>query len=383
MRIQIDGSGSINKGAELMLAAVLQEIRKRYPGTEVIVNSKTANKEFIANQYGDNFIIPRSGSFYSIVERFHFVGLLNLFSIAWGNYFTLKHAPKNVDMILDVGGFQFGDQWQHNKYEIDSWEAYLKMAHKKGSKFVFMPQAFGPFQKNESKSMLRVLANNADLLIARDNTSYSYIKEISSNNNILLYPDFTTLVKPQETEFSKRNKGKVCIIPNSKIIQMGTMDKDSYLNTIIKIIDFVYSKNREVVLLNHEGDEDLKLCEKIKEETKQSVEIVSGLNAVETKGVISTAFLVISSRFHGVANSLSSCVPCLATSWSHKYQKLLEEYEQNECLLDLSKSNEAIEKVGLFLDIKKNDDVRDTLSRNNINVRRKNNEMWDTIWSVL
>ena len=383
MRIQIDGSGSINKGAELMLAAVLQEIRQRHPETEVIVNSKTANSDFVASQYGDNFIIPRSSSFYSKVEKFHIVGLLNLFSIAWGNYFTLRHAPKKVDMILDVGGFQFGDQWQHNKYEIDSWEAYLRMAHKKGSKFVFMPQAFGPFQKDESKSMLRVLVNNADLLIARDNTSYSYIKEISTNKNILLYPDFTTSVNPQETVFSNRNKGKVCIIPNSKIIQMGTMDKNSYLSAIIKIIDFVYTNHKEVVLLNHEGDEDYKLCEVIKEKTKQPVEIVSGLNAVETKGVISNAYLVISSRFHGVANSLSSCVPCLATSWSHKYQKLLEEYAQDNCLLDLSNSNVAIGKIGLFLNKTKNDEVRDTLRRNNLIVRSKNKEMWDAIWGLL
>ncbi len=39
MRIQIDGTNSLNKGAELMLNAVMEQIEKKYPNAEVFYNS--------------------------------------------------------------------------------------------------------------------------------------------------------------------------------------------------------------------------------------------------------------------------------------------------------------------------------------------------------
>lgn len=381
MVIQIDGSGSVNKGAELMLAACLQEIKRSLPDSKVIINSRTPDEDFVREQYGDNYVIPRDDKFYTRIETYHIVGILSRFSRAWANYFTLQHAVKGVDLILDVGGFQFGDQWGHIKDGIDSWKEYLKRAHKYGTKVVFMPQAFGPFEKEGSKKMLKVLNDYSDLLIARDDVSYNYLlKEGASIDKVLLYPDFTSSVEPQESDYSKKSNGKVCIIPNSKIVQMGTMEKKEYINAIVNIIDLVYKKGKEVILLNHEGEGDYKLCNEIAGQTTHHVEVISGLNAVKTKGVISTSYMIISSRFHGVANSLSCGVPCLATSWSHKYKKLLEEYGQDDCLLDLIDQNSVIEKINKMLISEKNKEVRFTLGKKNVEVRSKNREMWDEIW---
>lgn len=381
MVIQIDGSGSVNKGAELMLAACLQEIKRSLPDSQVIINSRTPDEEFVREQYGNNYVISRDETFYTRVEKYHIVGILSRFSRAWANYFTLQHAVKGVDLILDVGGFQFGDQWGHIKDGIDSWKEYLKRAHKYGTKVVFMPQAFGPFEKEGSKKMLKVLNDYSDLLIARDDVSYNYLlKEGASIDKVLLYPDFTSSVEPQESNYSKKSNGKVCIIPNSKIVQMGTMEKKEYINAIVNIIDLVYKKGKEVILLNHEGEGDYKLCNEIAGQTTHHVEVISGLNAVKTKGVISTSYMIISSRFHGVANSLSCGVPCLATSWSHKYKKLLEEYGQDDCLLDLIDQNSVIDKINKMLISEKNKEVRFTLGKKNVEVRSKNREMWDEIW---
>mgnify|MGYP003508852537 FL=1 len=162
---------------------------------------------------------------------------------------------------------------------------------------------------------------------------------------------------------------------------MGTMEKKEYINAIVNIIDLVYKKGKEVILLNHEGEGDYKLCNEIAGQTTHHVEVISGLNAVKTKGVISTSYMIISSRFHGVANSLSCGVPCLATSWSHKYKKLLEEYGQDDCLLDLIDQNSVIEKINKMLISENNKEVRFTLGKKNVEVRSKNREMWDEIWN--
>ena len=155
MVIQIDGSGSVNKGAELMLAACLQEIKRSLPDSKVIINSRTPDEDFVREQYGDNYVIPRDDKFYTRIETYHIVGILSRFSRAWANYFTLQHAVKGVDLILDVGGFQFGDQWGHIKDGIDSWKEYLKRAHKYGTKVVLCHRHLAPLKKKEVRKCLR------------------------------------------------------------------------------------------------------------------------------------------------------------------------------------------------------------------------------------
>jgi colanic acid/amylovoran biosynthesis protein len=367
-----------------MFLAVAQELKQRFPEAKLFVNNNKPDEALIKSAYGNNFKIIRKASFYKFVSRFRLVRLTGLVSRKLSCYFTEKHAVKGADIVFNIGGFQFGDQWNHNKTNIANWEDYLKKLHQYGAKIVFLPQAFGPFEKKASKKMLKVLNNNADLLIARDDVSYNYIMgENVDKNKVMLYPDFTASVKGIETEYSKQHKGKVCIIPNSKMIQTGIMDKETYLSAIVKVIDHIYQKGYEVVLLNHEGNGDYLLCKTIATRTSNSVAIVTGLNAAQTKGVIGASYMVISSRFHGVANALSSCTPCLATSWSHKYQKLLEEYEQNDNLLKFADISMALDKIDNMLDSRRNTETREILAKRNEMVKAKNREMWDAIWNKM
>ena len=297
---------------------------------------------------------------------------------------TVKHAVRGADVVLDIGGFQFGDQWKHNDDGVSNWKDYLNKLHGFGAKTIFMPQAFGPFKKPGSKKMLQVLNDYADVLIARDDISYGFLIDGGLNSNkVFLYPDFTTSVKPKETEYSTNYSGRVCIIPNSKIFQKGGISKDDYIDAITFVINNVYNKGFEVVLLNHEGKGDYNLCKELAIKTSHILPIVNGLNALETKGMIAASYLVISSRFHGVANSLSSSVPCLATSWSHKYQKLLNEYEQEDCLLDLSDLDKATILIDRMLDAGHNAQTRKQLNRMNTVVQEKNRKMWDMIWNSI
>lgn len=383
MVIQIDGGASTNKGAQLMMVAVIQEIKQRFPDTKLVINNNNPDESFIRNLYGGKVQILRSKSFYRNVSRLHLVKLAGVFSRKFACFFTVKNAVKGANIVFNIGGFQFGDQWHHNKTNIENWKDYLSKLHEYGSKYVFLPQAFGPFEKRSSKMMLEVLNNNADILIARDDISYNYLMMGNVNKKkVMLYPDFTASVKGKDTEYSRQNKGKVCIIPNSKIIQSGIMNKDAYLTSLEKVIGHIYEKGYQVVLLNHEGVEDYKLCKTVSSNTSHDVSIVSGLNSVETKGVIASSYMVISSRFHGVANALSSSVPCLATSWSHKYQKLLEEYNQNDNILDLANLEKTLAMINTMLESHRNNEIRMLLTKRNEIVKKKNQEMWNAIFGT-
>lgn len=381
MIIQVDGAGSINKGAQLMLIAVMQEIKRKNPDAKLIVNHPRAGDAFVKAFYGENCIIKRKESFYQNVAKFHLIHLTGLISRKLACFFTVKHAYKGIDVVFNIGGFQFGDQWHHNEKNVADWRDYLRKLKQYGTKIIFFPQAFGPFEKKWSKKLLEVINEYADVIMARDDISYEYLVEGGViKGKLLLYPDFTGLVKGVETEYSKQHKGKVCIIPNSKIIQTGIMDKESYLSSLAMLIDHVFENGYGVVLLNHEGIDDYNLCKLINSKSSKSVDIVTGLNAIETKGMIAASYMVISSRFHGVANALSSGVPCLATSWSHKYQKLLEEYDQHDKLIDLSDMGKALVKIDNMLDQSSNDEIRYVLNERNEMVEAKNRNMWDVIW---
>jgi colanic acid/amylovoran biosynthesis protein len=80
------------------------------------------------------------------------------------------------------------------------------------------------------------------------------------------------------------------------------------------------------VILNHGGIEDERLCQSLADKVPSAI-LIQPENADETKAIIAKAKACVSSRYHACISALSNGVPCLATSWSHKYQELYNEYE--------------------------------------------------------
>mgnify|MGYP002626660828 FL=1 len=383
MVIQIDGGARTNKGGQLMLVAVLQEIKKRFPNAEVIENDIRPNEKLLKQQFGPNGRLSGSDTLRRIVATLGMEKYAFLFMKKFWHRYSIYRAKKGIDLVLDVGGFQFGDQWNHTQYNIRMWKNYLSGLKRNGTKVIFLPQAFGPFEKKGSKAMLEVLNRYADLLIARDDKSYSYLISAGTDErHVALFPDFTNSVKGIETESTAMSKGKVCIIPNNKIFKKDVMEEDDYMRTIVDIVRHVNEKGHEAVLLNHEGEKDFKLCQKIAS-MAEGIPIITGLNAVETKGVVADSYLVISSRYHGIANALSSGVPCLATSWSHKYKKLLDEFGQGDCLIDLGNKKDCLAKVDRLLEASGNQSMRASLTEKHAQVIAKNEEMWDFVWDYV
>ena len=180
----------------------------------------------------------------------------------------------------------------------------------------------------------------------------------------------------------ERFRGAVCIIPNMRMVDKGVIAIKDYLDALAKIVKAAQSAGRKTFLLNHEGADDERLAFMLKERVAGGAEVVTGLNALEVKGLISSSYLCVSSRYHGVASALNSCVPCLATSWSHKYAELFRDYGMDGCILDLSEPEKAASKVLALLQSDANASVRECLKAMLPKIAEETEAMWEEVWRV-
>ncbi len=344
MYIQIDNAGFYNKGAELMLRAIVERLSKE----------KELDPKFVA---GKNCIAPnnfqlRQAGLYQIPQfyRFHYRLDRLLPQFAFEPYGLAKEESINV--ILDAGGFQFGDQWAsgYSKESNQQLKDYYQKYKKNGTKIIFLPQAFGPFELPLSKERMKMVFESADLIYAREKTSLGHLHNLlGKNEKIKLAPDFTSLLESDiSLKLYKKVKDGICLIPNARMTDK-TSNKvaEKYMEYLVAVSNYILSQREKLVLLNHEGEGDWQLIESIMKNLKERENVVAlnYLDALQVKAVIGHCKLLISSRFHGVVSGLNQGIPALCTSWSHKYEELLTDYKLPANLLDPLKPNEALAQI--------------------------------------
>lgn len=379
MKILLAGVETQNKGAELMLYAILQEIERKHPNAIVYLPSYRIPQgvNYISTNV-DFRVLP-----YDRLERR--LKLSGIFRLLHLPFFLLPHtfALRKTDYFIDGSGFVFSDQFNITSKTIFTTRQLLYFLSKQDCKIVYLPQAFGPVRKKTTKEMLGVLSRYATLVMAREKVSYEILQEsgVVDMNKVRLFSDFTSLVEGVFPSKYEHLRNGICVIPNIQMINKGAISIEKYVSLIEKILITCQESSRTVYLLNHEGKKDEQLCYMLKEKLPHKIEVVTGINALEVKGLIGSAYLVISSRFHGVASSLNSGVPCLATSWSHKYQELFNDYKMNDCVLPLDDEKNAINKIRLMMTEVVNQSTREALLNVVPQIKEKTRDMWNLIWN--
>ncbi len=377
MKIQIDGTNTLNKGAELMFYAVLEQVENRYP--EAIINYNT-------NYAGESRLNISTSLKIEKRRALHLgkypAAILRRLKLPY-TYFSSKHPLEDIDVVLDAAGFQFSDQWNYSDESLNNLERYYKNLKKTGAKIIFLPQALGPFKTNAGIRTVNIVSTYANLIFAREKISYQYFLDAGGNKEkILTTTDFTLLVKGSLPEKYKHLEGNVCIIPNKKMVTHAENDSLEYITFLEKVIQKIQNRGKQVFILNHEGKGDLKICNKINSRFKNKLEVVTGLNAKEVKAVIGISSFVISSRFHGVASALNQGIPCLATSWNHKYEMLFNDFGQKNRILqienDITLEFEKIDDVfNNYIEIKET-----LLSKKEVLIQQVE-DMWNSIWQLI
>lgn len=380
MKIVIQGTNNVNKGAELMFCAICQELEKRFPNSVVYISEATTE-----SPYKSDRLEIRSRKFKSLIafsERFHLSGILRRLGVNVQFLNRSDYCPKDADFYFNAGGYAIGDIWNHSVRSNRNREAFLLAMKKQNTKIIYLPQALGPFEKQNSKQAAKIILKYADIVYARENTSFDYLDKLGTDMaNVKIAPDFTPLIKGSFPKTLTEYKGSIVIIPNKRMLLEVNVGVDDYARLIKNLQPKADELNKKIVILNHEGISDLEICNDINKSFGGSLKVVSSLSALETKGFIASAYAVISSRFHGTASCLSSAVPCISSSWSPKYELLYSDYGLTDMIVNLKDSNDIDIKTTQILNSEQNERMRKILSQKVDAIKELNKRMWNEIFN--
>ncbi len=395
MNILITGANFNNKGAQLMLCTLVDTLRSSIPDVKICVSPLLENRiklqemkvnilDFPLFHYGNR-------RYFLLALKFPFI-IRNLLRLQGAN--TNGDIPlNNIDVVMDISGFAFGAKW--GNYPLHYLSRFIKRMKKQGSKFFLLPQAFGPFSNLGMEKDIKDVVANVDLLIARDNQSFKFIQDAiaTTSKNVIIAPDITLVYKKNTYINDDIFKGDFCaIVPNEQMLVRASPDwQIKYTEVLSHISNIILSKsNVNIVILIHAqaGSKDSEIGKQIMDNISK-LKLFSGRifhfveeDPIRLKSIIAKSQFLVGSRFHALASALSSNVPCISTSWLHKYEMLFEEYKCQE--FNFKEPTENIyEKVESLLNPEIRKMLTAKLKKENAEIENKNKVMWDLILSKI
>lgn len=381
--ILIDNIGFENKGAELMLRSIVEQLRIVHPNAMIVVHRHVFN---------DNPSFCIQNNIYPLQEnRGGLKGIRYKFAIDFLINKPWLVTPNKVNVILDAAGLHLSDHFikpgmlvpfGKNSY-VEYLKYYYSQFSKPSCKLILLPQQLGPFRYEESIESMRYIYERATTIYARDTTSYDCLKSIlPSMDKVQQVEDFTCLHKATGVSpIHLPEKSYVLFVPNSRMMDKTDTDvSEAYMSFMKDVVELLISKGEMVFLLNHEGIDDERLLYRLNSCLPQCLPILTNMNGVEIKEFIRHSKLLISSRFHGVVSGLTQGVPTLCTSWSHKYAELLHEHQCDSNLLNVLDIDDAKNKISdALINPQKYSSKAGCIEKIETNVKK----MWEEVFSII
>jgi polysaccharide pyruvyl transferase WcaK-like protein len=379
MIIEIRKAGFVNKGAELMLLAVLQQIEKRYPEATLVIAPTHLGGSFPFPKFAKLGLQPKAwlwryGYQWGDLARFIPKKLREMYGVI---------LDKDVDVVLDAAGFAYSDQWGINNCK--ELARASKRWKKNGTTVILLPQALGPFENSKIIPYVKEWVSNIDLVFAREADSLNYlINIVGVQSKILRCSDFTNLLQGVLPDGYDPTNKYVALVPNYRMIDKTSKEEsEAYLLFMVRCTMYLVNKGKKPFILVHEGSNDKWLADKISKAVG-GVPIVTEGDPLMIKGIIGACQATIGSRFHGIVSALSQGVPTLATGWSHKYKRLFNDYEFDDGMISvLDSEQELYKKIDLITDDEFSHRLRDHLIIKSEELKAKSEEMWDLVFEKI
>jgi Uncharacterized conserved protein len=370
LTIEINGTGTHNRGAELMAIAVGQRIRATFPDARIVVSSCFGNPEETA-KYGFHrtweyrgLVVGRIKSAISAATRGIRPGLLD---------------PKEVDIVLDASGFAFSDQWGERRAIRETQALLHPRRHHQA--LIMLPQAFGPFENPGVSRECSRLFERALLVCARDSQSFASVSSLGFERKLRQYPDFTVGVSPMEAKVAIP-ENYVAIVPNYRMLDKGG-DAGAYLDFLRQIIGLTRQHGLNLAFVLHDANEDRKVIGQLGGDAG-SIPVLTDSDPRVLKGMLGRAKFVVGSRFHALVSSLSQGVPCVGAGWSHKYPELFRDFACPELLMPRLNDTAALEStLRMLCDESQRTSIAGRIKEASLRIKASTELMWEEVESLI
>lgn len=364
MNIEIKGIGFGNRGAELMLIAILDRLSRSFPNSRFAAATYAGTYEQ-RSRYGLCHVVPGGWSFFSLLRE--------------GRRKRRDRVrEEDMDVLLDASGYAYGDAWEPRW--VQNSAAHLLRYRRRGRKIILLPQAFGPFEKPPVREAAESIIHAANLVYARDRESLMHVNALApGSSHIRLAPDFTGILPGRLPESIAEDSLRVCVVPNTEMLRICP---DVYLSFMTDCIRKVEGRGYRPCLLLHEGARDRDLAAKLSEIKK--LPLLDEPDPRHLKGIIGSCAFIIGSRYHSLVSALSQGVPALGTFWSHKYPYLFDDYGCPELLIDLQSPNCSADQVlERLCDSESRNALRGRLLESSRSVNARTETMWQQVEKLL
>ena len=333
MIVEIKGVQFVNKGAELMLRVIVDRLSTLLPGIEFAIAPGPNSPYEKIIKAGALLRLRVSASLGGFDRLTYFVP--RRARLLLRRYGTVVES--DLDGVIDASGYAYGSIWGDHSMIQTARE--IERFAIRGKPYIFMPQAFGPFSGGPAVTQFAAALRRAALVCARDPDSQRALAELPGGPSSTLrsYPDFTTTADSRSSQSERRpiDKKIALIVPNVEMIgSRNTADdwRTRYFEVMSAACDEAAKLGYTVRVLNHEGPRDQDLCDRLAAAAGLG-SVIAESDPLALRGLIGAAGLLIGSRFHALVAGLSQAVPCIGTSWSHKYRHLFADYGVEPMLL--------------------------------------------------
>ena len=374
MNIEIRGAGFDNKGAELMLRAILLHYSGR-GDLRFVVSAYTGTYEQRA-RYGlyTRMAASRLGLRGRLLPLILHRGYRRRYGLV---------SSAEISAVLDASGYAFGDPWGSGPARNALRDFHDARRH--GASIALLPQAFGPFEDKRVRDLFVQVKESVDLLYARDTISYRHAVQCGGrSDHVSVAPDITHLVDGHLPEDRGLPPRAVAIVPNSMILKADRSLATAYFRMLKTACEHLIRHGFTPILLLHEQREDRALVARTYEALGRPLPTVTEEDPVVLKGILGTAAFVFASRYHALVSALSQGIPAVAVGWAHKYDELFSDYGVPQLCLSLHSDWSRIKEL---LELLTNEETRRLLTkgiaeRAEVN-RRKVRKMWKEVDHLL
>lgn len=360
--IEVRGVNTHNKGAHLMMLAIADVLGDETQLTIAPNGTEYADRSRAG--YRQTVLLNQAPRISRIVGNLVPSSIRSAYGLV---------SDRQIDGVLDAAGFAYSDSFSPARAQREA-----KLAEhwaRRGVPLVFLPQAFGPFQKPEQRRWSKALLEKATLIFARDRVSLAHLEELGLENDVRLAPDFT--VGLNVSAIPRQISGSYgAIVPNEKLVTQGRVTEGEYVESLAAVGRQYQAAGLQAVVVIHEFN-DQRIGSAIGHAS--GAELFTHRDPLVLKRVLGDATVAVASRFHAVVGALALNTPVAAYGWSHKYEELMADFGVPEWAVKGRDDLEAT--VSELLTI--STETREALAVTVSEVKKTNTGMWADVRRAL